>query len=223
MANPSYLTYPKLTDYHTPLGFSPRCDSSFRVDTKSTWGKMVRSCKTNETATIRTSWGHHAVDLIMQVFYPNGLQFIEWGVRALKGPFGRLILPLSADCSKCCRKLTVFPHLLNPCTTQVRWNQMLTTYAVLRYRQQPMEAALRRRTRFSPAVMLPKMERGRRGGPGKTPARRCELDRPRCAAVFSFSSQRSLPKEQRLGSKQRNKSKGTRFDTTLFAHFFTDP
>lgn len=124
----SGLYYPKLSNEFTPNGFAILCDSAFTVDAKSTDGKIVRAKKTNETKELCSSWELSAVELVLQRIYPSERQSAEWGIRALKAPFGRLRLPLSADSKSRCRLLTVCVHLLNLRTRCVGLNQIRTTY-----------------------------------------------------------------------------------------------
>ncbi|CDF37127.1 unnamed protein product [Chondrus crispus] len=52
----------------------------------------------------------------------------EWGVRALKGPFGRLTVPLPADAYKRCRISRLCCHLFNMRTRTVGRNHIRATY-----------------------------------------------------------------------------------------------
>lgn len=67
------------------------------MDSTAAGGSFVRGRKSSETASISESPMMHAIDMIFQRVYPSERQNAEWVVRCLKGPFGRLRLPLNGD------------------------------------------------------------------------------------------------------------------------------
>lgn len=73
---------------------------------------------------------------------PSERQSAEWGVRAIKGPFGRLKLPLSPDALKRERLLRICVHLFNLRTRLVGLNQIRTVYANVGYNPHPWLAPL---------------------------------------------------------------------------------
>lgn len=129
LAYASGLIYPKLSDRMTPPGFAILGDSAFAVERKVSDGKIVRSRKSNERAFIPESLELAAIDTILQRVMPSERQSAEWGVRAIKGTFGRLKVPLSADSSKRKRLLRICVHLFNFRTRYVGLNQIRTTFS----------------------------------------------------------------------------------------------
>lgn len=128
LAGASGLYFPKLSDEMTPPGYAILGDSAFVNNTQTTHGKVIRGRKTNETSDIPESAALAAVDIIMQRVMPSERQSAEWGVRAIKGPFARLKVPLPADSRKRLRLLRICCHLFNFRTRYVGLNQILTTY-----------------------------------------------------------------------------------------------
>ena len=129
LASASGLYWPMLSDDMTPPGYAILGDSAFIKDTRVTNGKIIRSRKANETQDIPESAELCAVDMILQRIMPGERQSAEWGIRALKGPFARLKLPLPADASKRSRLVRICCHLLNLRTRVVGLNQIRSTYA----------------------------------------------------------------------------------------------
>ena len=118
-----------LSDEMTPPGYAILGDSAFINDARITKGKIIRSPKANETQNIPESTELYAVDLILQRVMPSERQSAEWGIRALKGPFGRLKVALPADAEKRARIIRICCHLLNFRTRFVGLNQIRSTYA----------------------------------------------------------------------------------------------
>lgn len=96
----SGLLYPNLNDEVTPRGYEILGYSA--VVSKTMVGKLVGSRKTNETSNIPKDAVLAAVDMIMQRRMSNERQSEKWGMRALKGTFGILRLPLSSSSRKRC-------------------------------------------------------------------------------------------------------------------------
>ena len=129
VAQTSGLPYPLLCDDRTPPGCAILLDSAFSNDITITHGKIVRARKEGETEGIPESAALAATDQLLQRAMPSERQSAEWGVRAVKGPFGRLRVPLSAISSKRLRILQSCCHLYNLRTRYVGLNQIRTTYA----------------------------------------------------------------------------------------------
>lgn len=127
LASLSGLVYPRLDDVMTPPGFALLGDSAF-----VTWninGKIVRSRKHTEKGDIPQSTALAAVDCLLQRVMPSERQSAEWGIRALKAPFGILRIPLTADARQRYRLIAVCVRLLNIRTRLVGLNQIQTVYA----------------------------------------------------------------------------------------------
>lgn len=129
LANQSGLMNDLLSDEKTPVGMAILCDSAFMAATAKTGGKIIRARKVTERSEIPCSELMSAIDDILQSVMPSERQSAEWGVRALKAPFGRLRLPLSRDSERRGRLLIVCAHLVNLRTRQVGLSQIRTTYA----------------------------------------------------------------------------------------------
>lgn len=127
LAMTSGLIFPNLGDEMTPPGFAILGDSAFV--TRTTGGKVVRARKNNETGEIPTDAVLAAVDIIMQRVMPSERQSAEWGIRAMKAPFGILRLPLSPSSRKRYKLLCTCTRLLNVRTRVVGLNQIKTVYA----------------------------------------------------------------------------------------------
>ena len=124
----SGLYFPKLSDEMTPPDMAILGDSAFVNITKATNGKVLYSRKSNETNDILKSAELAAVDLLLQRAMPSERQSAEWGVRAMKGPFQRLNIPLPADAQKRLRLLRICCHLYNLRARFVGLNKIITTY-----------------------------------------------------------------------------------------------
>ena len=129
LAGASGLYFTKLSDEMTPPGYAVLGDSAFVSDTRRTNGKIVRARKTNETSDIPYSATLAAVDVLLQRAMPSERQSAEWGVRAFKGPFARLKIPLSPDSYKRYRLIRICCHLFNFRTRYVGLNHVRTSYA----------------------------------------------------------------------------------------------
>lgn len=129
LATVSGLMHPKLGNEMTPPGYAILGDSAFSSLMSVSGGKVVRARKSGETREIPISASLAAIDLVLQRVLPSERQSAEWGIRCLKGPFGRLRLPLSAVATRRGRLLRVCVHLLNLRTRVVGLNQIRTTYA----------------------------------------------------------------------------------------------
>ncbi len=112
-ASASGLCLPKLSDQNTPPGFAVLGDSAFINTTSTTGGKVVRGRKSNETNDVPESPESFAIDIILQRVMPSERQSAEWGVRARKGPFARLKMPLPADSKQRLRMPRLCCHLFN--------------------------------------------------------------------------------------------------------------
>ena len=142
LASASGLYWPMLFDEMTPPGYAILGDSAFVNDTRITNGKIIRSRKANEAQDIPESAELCAVDLLLQRIMPSETQSAEWGIRALKGPFARLKVPLPADAAKRSRLIRICCHLLNLRTRFVGLNQIRSTYAGPEALSQPWSASL---------------------------------------------------------------------------------
>ena len=119
-----------LDDTLTPPGKAILCDTAFHIRTEFTNGKVVRAKKNNERSEILQSEALQFIEYVMQRTYPIERQPVEWGVRALKTPFGRLRLPLTHDSAKRGRMLRICAHMLNLRTRLINLNQIRTVYAL---------------------------------------------------------------------------------------------
>ncbi|KAI0565152.1 DDE superfamily endonuclease [Gracilaria domingensis] len=117
-----------LSDEITPVEFALLADTAFVDDIEITKGKILRPRKTDEKAPELKSATLYAVDLVLQRIIPSERQAAEWGVRCLKGPFGRLRTVLPADSYR--RKLILVSciHLLNLRTRTIGLNHIRSTY-----------------------------------------------------------------------------------------------
>lgn len=113
----------------TPSGFAILGDNAFVSDLRVVQGKIVRGRKSTETREISECAELAAVDLILQRIMPSERQSAESGMRALKGPFGGLRMPLSPDSGKRERLLRICVNLFNFRTRFVGLNQIRSTYA----------------------------------------------------------------------------------------------
>lgn len=133
----SGLLLDRLSDDKTPRGYAILGDSAFIARARVTHGKILRGRKASETHDVPESALLAAVDAVLQRAMPSERQSAEWGVRAVKAPFGRLRLPLSADASIRFRLLQVSMHLYNLRTRKVGLNQIRTVYGDEDISQQP--------------------------------------------------------------------------------------
>ena len=129
LAAASGLYWPKLSDSHTPAGYAILGDSAFVTDVRCTNGKVLRGRKSNEKKGIPQSAVLAAVDILLQRAMPSERQSAEWGIRAIKGPFSRLKVPLPADSMKRLRLIQTCCHLYNFRVRFVGLNQIRSTYA----------------------------------------------------------------------------------------------
>lgn len=70
-----------------------------------------------------------AVDVLLERAMPSEMQFAEWGVRALKGPFKRLNTTLPADYRRRYRHIRLCCPFYNLRVRFVGLNQLKTVYA----------------------------------------------------------------------------------------------
>ena len=124
----SGLLLKKLSDEKTPVGYAILGDSAFVTRARVVHGKIVRSRKSSETHDVPLSAMLAAVDAVLQNAMPSERQSAEWGIRAVKAPFGRLRLALPADAVLRCRLLKVCSHLYNLRTRLIGLNQIRTVY-----------------------------------------------------------------------------------------------
>lgn len=96
----SGLYYHKLSDCMKPPGIDILGYSGFVNNNNCTNGKIKMAGKTKETNDITASQELGAMDLILQRIMPRERKSAEWGVRAIKGPFGRLSATLTIDGEK---------------------------------------------------------------------------------------------------------------------------
>jgi len=132
VAHASGLYHPKLSDAVTPRGFAILGDSAFPSRTSILQGKIVRSRKVNEiprAGTVTETAYRAAIDLLLDRAMPSERQSAEWGVRAIKGPFKRLTVPLPCDAYKRLRIILLCAHIYNYRTRLVGLNQIRTVYA----------------------------------------------------------------------------------------------
>lgn len=124
----SGLLLDSLSDAKTPRGRAILGDSAFVVKSRVIHGKIIRARKSTETVDTPTSSLLASVDAILQRVMPSERQSAEWGIRAVKAPFGRLRLPLPADASTRFRLLSVCVHLYNLRVREIGLNQIRTVY-----------------------------------------------------------------------------------------------
>lgn len=129
LASSSGLIFTKLGNRMTPPGFSILSDSAFVSELKVANGNIMREKKSSETRYIQISAEITPVDIIMQRFLPSEIPSFEWGMRCLKGTFGRMPLPLSPDNAKREKIIRTFLHLLNFLTRKIGLNQIRTVYS----------------------------------------------------------------------------------------------
>ena len=97
----------------------------------------MRAHKDNERADILQAALPVAVDTLLERAMPSERQVEEWGVRALKGPFKRLSVPLPADRYKRYRLLRICVHMYNFRLRFVGLNQHRTVYESVGTKVQP--------------------------------------------------------------------------------------
>jgi len=132
VAAASGLYYPKLADHLTPPGFAVLADSAFPKTTSVLNGKIVRARKVNEMGTaggVGQNAYIAATEMLLDRAMPSERQSAEWGVRAIKGPFKRVTVPLPADSYTRYRLLVLVTHLYNFRVRCVGLNQIRTVYS----------------------------------------------------------------------------------------------
>lgn len=92
-------------------------------------GKVMRMRKEKGASDIPESAVLAAVDKIVQLVLPEERQSVEWRIRALKGAFKRLLVPLQADSMKRLRTIRTCRHLHNFRTRYPVVNQIRSTYS----------------------------------------------------------------------------------------------
>lgn len=116
----------------TPHGLAILADSAFLRLGGGLEGKIVRARKQNEmgpNSDVPRSSYLGAVDTLRERAMPSERQSAEWGVRAMKGPFKRLTVPLPPDARERKRVISTCVHLYNFRTRLVGLNQIRTVYA----------------------------------------------------------------------------------------------
>jgi len=128
----SGLYYPKLADHMTPRGLAILADSAFPKSTLVHNCKIVRARKVNEMGTaggVGQDAYIAATEMLLDRAMPSERQSAEWGVRAIKGPFKRVTVPLPADAYTRYRLLVLVTHLYNFRVRCVGLNQIRTVYS----------------------------------------------------------------------------------------------
>lgn len=124
--------YCPLLEQRTLAGYAIIGDSTFPQGGGVLGGKLLGARKANEhgarSGAPRSMW-LSTIDILLQRALPSERQSAEWGVRALKGPFGKLTTTLAAEAEK--RKLIIAccAHLYNLRTRKVELNQLRTVYS----------------------------------------------------------------------------------------------
>lgn len=121
------LYFPTLSEDMTLPGMAILGDSNFVNNIGVMHGKIIRGRKENEHFDIPNIASIAELDLALQSIMPSEGQSAEWGVRAIKGPFQRLKVPLLADAQKRLRFLSICCYLFNFRTRNVGLNQIRTT------------------------------------------------------------------------------------------------
>ena len=132
VAAASGLYFTRLSDRITPPGFCILGDSAFPRSTDVNNGKILRARKVNEMGSasgVPESAFLAAVDLLLDRAMPSERQSAEWGVRAVKGPFKRITVPLPSSAYTRFRIISTVAHLYNFRTRMVGLNQIQTVYA----------------------------------------------------------------------------------------------
>lgn len=133
----SGLLLDRLSDEKTPRGKAILGDSAFVAKARVSHGKIIRGRKSTETEDVPVSELLARVDAVLQRVMPSERQSAEWGIRAMKAPFGRLRLPLPADSTLRLRLLEVCVHLYNLRVRVIGLNQIRTVYGNPGDDQQP--------------------------------------------------------------------------------------
>jgi len=133
VSSASGFYFPKLHDDMTPPGFAVLADSAFPICTSVLNGKIVRARKANELGgahgAVAQSTFIAATEMLLDRAMPSERQSAEWGVRAIKGPFKRVTVPLPADAYTRYRLLVLVTHLYNLRVRCVGLNQIRSVYA----------------------------------------------------------------------------------------------
>ena len=118
----------KLSDMYTPPGFAVLADSAFVNSQGDLQTKVMRGRKANELWDLPQSKVLARLDILLQRLIPRVRQSAEWGLRAIKAPFGRLHYPLPADTHKRRRLLLICCHIFNLRTRTLRNNQLRSVF-----------------------------------------------------------------------------------------------
>lgn len=119
------LLHQKMSE-KTPAGMAIIANSA--SSTTKMDGKIVKGRKNNELCDVLQDMYLGALDIIMERIMPSERQSAEWGVRAIKGPFGILRHPLPPSSRKRFVLLQMYTHLLKLRTREVGLNQIRTVY-----------------------------------------------------------------------------------------------
>lgn len=124
----SGLLSDKLSNEKAPIGFAELGDSTFIAHARIVHGKTIRARKSTETEDTPVSSMLTAVDAVLKRVIPSERQSTEWGIRALKAPFGRLRLSLPADTKLRYRLLQVCAYLYNVRVREIGISQIRFVY-----------------------------------------------------------------------------------------------
>lgn len=131
---------PLITD-RTPLGFAILADGAFPKSAADLEDKIVRARKANESSPFSCTY-LKAVDILLERAMPSERQAADWGVRSLKGPFGRLTTKLPADVYSRKSSLVLCAHLYNLRVREEGMNQIRTVYSSINAHVQPWVSEL---------------------------------------------------------------------------------
>lgn len=101
-----------LSDERTPAGYATLRNCALVNSYILTNGKVIRSRKMNEMWDVQQGTDLSTIDLIMQQVMSSERKSPEWGVRALKGPFGCPTVPFPSDVYKRCGIIRLCCHFL---------------------------------------------------------------------------------------------------------------
>ena len=129
IASASGLYFPQLIDY-TPTGYALLGDSAFPRVSAALNSKIIRARKPNEHSANGIPHCAYlaAVDKLVEKVMPAERQSAEWGVRAIKGPFKRLTVPLPADSYARYRIIVCISHMYNFRVRYIGLNQIRSVY-----------------------------------------------------------------------------------------------
>ena len=112
-------------------------DSAFTRFDQDMHGKIMRAQKENERSNILETAKLAAVDALLERAMPSERKSAQWCVRAFKGPFKRLSVPLPANGHRRYRLLRICMHMYNFRVRHAGLNQLHNVYSDLETLVQP--------------------------------------------------------------------------------------